>query len=185
MNHILSFSIFETNNTHTISIINRIDDIFYEFDFEYGFKCDIPTDDEYIHEAVDTGITLYGKNFIYPSESEKQWKRLPGQNNKDWKLGFIISVSKPNESYEGEPQFISWEVQQTRGRSNKVALRRKLESYKKKLDEDRSKVDAFIKRKVQVIKRRIPDDIFLLGVKSVGDYVEYKYEFAFVYNEYK
>lgn len=185
MDHILSFSIFETNNPHTIKIINSIDDTFYEFEDEYGFKCDIPTDDEYIHEVVGSTSVLYGRNFIYPSESEKRWNMLPGQYNKDWKLGFIISISKPNEAYEGE----LWEIEHNRlmarGRANKVVLKRKLSSYKKRLDEDRLKVDNFIKRKIRLIKRRVPDEIFLLGVKSVGSSAEYKYEFAFIYNEYK
>ena len=180
----MSHSIFEsTTNKQTISIVEEIDDVFFEFedDFEYTICID-----EFIHTSVDTGNQLYGTNFVYPSEYDKRVGRLPGYGN-NWKLGFIVTLTCENTAYMDDLPILQYNIDNAGSRKNRVPRKRQLESYKRAILSDRNRMDKIISSRINSIRMRMPKEVFLLGVKNSSSSVpeNYTYEFAIIYKEYK
>lgn len=186
MKHLKLFKIFE--DLYTPEIHDYIDDIFFEFSDYYNYRVTINTD-EMIHTAPNTSLVLFGNNFIYPSYSEKQYGRLPGMGNRNWKLGFLVSISCVNSEYNSDLETLKWGIIGTRGRvirSDRVKSKRDYNSYKKRVDKYIEEVKYLIEGKIKMIKRRCPKEIFLHGVKMIEESGgRIVFEFAFIYQEFK
>jgi len=177
--------IFET--LYTPEIRDYIDDIFFEFSDYHNYEVTISTD-EMIHTAPNTSSVIFGNNFVYPSDSEKQYGRLPGMGNRNWKLGFLVKISCENPNFEGNPETMRWEIEINRmARRDRVKRKREIESYEKKLNKKIEEVRGFVESKIKTIKRRCPKEIFLHGVKMEGNTIRgrIEFDFAFIYQEFK
>jgi hypothetical protein len=124
------------------------------------------------------------EKILYISESEKKWNRLPGgQYNRDWKLGFIVTLSCINKAYFDSLD-MEYELTGIRSRSRRVTKKREIEKKKKEFDNYVNSISDFIKSKTQLISDRCPDDISLYGVKICSISQTITYDFAFIYKAY-
>lgn len=180
MKHIKGFQIFEL---YTPEIKDYLDDLFLEIKELENYNVDIIVD-SYIQEAVKTESVIYGKNFIYPSDSQRRYNILPGFGNKDWKLGFIVNVSKAIPGYYEDPSYSSWSVGRMT-RKQRVRNNRDINSYKKMLNKNTKEIIEFMGRKIQIISKRCPREIYLHGVKQDISGGEIHFTFAFIYKEFE
>lgn len=190
MLYLKEFKIFE--DKHSFRIREYIEDVFLEMQDD-GHDIEV-IEDESIHRINEypknnKGNLLYGTNFIYPSEGEKRYGRLPNIGTvKDWKLGFIVKLGYKMKEYDS--MFSPYEytrLASPRGRSEKVRVRRYIDKYTREQDLNRNEIIKIVKKKVNLVKKRCPDEISLFGVRVSDEKISHGLliEFAFIYNEYK
>ena len=131
----------------TVTFEDLLSDLFLEFE-DIGYIVNI-TETE-ILKSVKTSFVIGGDNFLYLSQHELNMNKKPVPGK--WMIGYVVTLSEIDPTYNLAP------LSPKQIRKNKSKIR------KEQLEKD--DIIKLVRRKYIMIKRRSPENLFLLGAKS-------------------